>query len=974
MSGSDLASWTATRVKAALVGMVALACTLVGTASAQDTCARLIAEATDAYKVGRLDEALDRAAVCLTRKPSSEEREQVHALRANVFLALDQIRQAETEASVLLGVNPEFTPAAQDSDRFRVLLTRLKRERAADAVSSVSKMRESLLEAPATVVVVTAEQIRRRGYMDLESVLHDLPGFDIARTNGVTYSNAFQRGYQSDATNRTLFLVDGVEQNDLFSNIAYISHQYPLSSIARIEVVYGPASTMYGANAFLGVINVVTRDPEESVPEGKTFAADARLGGGAWGTSYIDATAAGRGRSVSYSVTGRLFRSDEWDLSRYPNWNYGADANYEGRFSRLELSDTFAAFLDRIKALDRASLDSLNGQPVTYSDLSKDWMLLGKLQVKDFMFGVQMWQTREGTAGASTKWTEPGAHNGAVWVPFQAALSARYSTALRGNVRLTYFGQAKIHELQPDSAVFVRHSYRFQLDESNLCRNVTCTEFTEPFWAQTYLAQSSNQVRHELNLVVRPRTNIDVISGVDLRNSSIQSDYSRDTNCGVRFSPVPVAENQDLRTLLARGYTDVDRNLFFPAALYQFVLSGRASQFLGFEDSRSRCGGKLDVELTPPTSGGEHFAGRDLGVFGQVSYRPTHSVKLVGGWRIDNGRVDLNQGYGNVGTPRFAFTYLPGPLVAKVIYAEAFKEPANLERFSTIPGIRDTPSTGLEPERVRNLEFAVGRQTTNYTIDVSAYRSRYTNVIGVSEISAYDHLNTDEFHHFSDDFARRWYFTPCGVTTCLIEALDAIPDAETRRSITEYFLNNPALGLSYDNQATLDVVGGQVNGTWRRGIFDLFGNYSYIEPRPTRVTGQARRANSIARHHGNIGLSTVGERLSAGVRFNLVGSRGDTDKEASSGLAAYLAQQSGIPFGQPVETLVTEHTKLPAYAVAHLTARYAPVRGLAVQLVINNLFNTSYAHPGVQAADDVRFAASVPQPGRAAFVQISTGF
>ena len=969
MSRSDLASRTAMRVKTALVGIVAITCTLAGTASAQDTCARLIAEAADAYKVGRLDEALDRAAACLTRKPSAEEREQVHALRANVFLALDQVREAETEASVLLGVNPEFAPAAQDSDRFRVLLTRLKRERAADAVSSVSKMRESLLEAPATVVVVTAEQIRRRGYIDLEGVLHDLPGFDVARTNGVTYSNAFQRGYQSDATNRTLFLVDGVEQNDLFSNIAYISHQYPLSSIARIEVVYGPASTMYGANAFLGVINVVTRDPEESVPEGKKFAADARLGGGAWGTSYIDATAAGRGRSVSYSVTGRLFRSDEWDLSRYPNWDYAADASYEGRFSRSESLPNFAQILNRAKALDRAALDSVNGQPVTYSDLSKDWMLLGKLQVKDFLFGVQMWQTREGTAGASTKWTEPGAHNGAVWVPFQAALSARYSTALRGNVRLTYFGQAKIHELQPDSAVFVRHSYRFQLDESSLSVS------TPPFWAQTYLAQSSNQVRHELNLVVRPRTNIDVISGVDLRNSSIQSDYSRDTNCGVRFSPVPVAQNQTLPMLLRDGYVDLDRNIFFTPALYQYVLSGRASQFLGFEDSRPRCGGKLDGELTPPDRGGEHFAGRDFGVFGQVSYRPVRSVKLVGGWRLDNGSVDLRKGYGNVGTPRFAFTYSPGPLVAKVIYAEAFKEPANLERFSTIPGIRDTPSTGLEPERVRNLEFAVGRQTTNYTIDVSAYRSRYSNVIGVSEISAYDQLNTDEFHHFSDDFARRWYFTSCfPVTTCLLDALDAIPDAGTRRSITDYFLNSPALGLSYDNQATLDVVGGQVNGTWRRGIFDLFGNYSYIEPRPTRVTGQARRPNSIARHHGNIGLSAGGERLSAGVRFNLVGSRGDTDKEASSGLVAYLAQQSESPFGEPVETLVTEHKKLPAYAVAHLTARYAPVRGLAVQLVINNLFNTSYAHPGVQAADDVRFAASVPQPGRAAFVQISTGF
>ena len=187
------------------------------------------------------------------------------------------------------------------------------------------------MEAPATVIVVTAEQIRRRGYLDLEAVIHDLPGFDISRSNGYSYSNLYQRGFRSDTTNRTLFLVDGVEQNDLHSNTAHISRQFPLSNIDRVEVVYGPASTMYGANAFLGVINVITKDPDDVIAEGKSIGVDAQVGGGAWSTGFLDATVAGRYRGATLSLTGRVYKSDEWDLSQYSNWNYNpADYQFSG--------------------------------------------------------------------------------------------------------------------------------------------------------------------------------------------------------------------------------------------------------------------------------------------------------------------------------------------------------------------------------------------------------------------------------------------------------------------------------------------------------------------------------------------------------------------------------------------------------------------------------------------------------------------
>ena len=309
------------RILATTIALLVLA-SAPNSAFAQESCTRLIADATDAYTNGQLDAVLQRTTACLDRRPSASERESIFILQTRVFLALDEMTQAQEAAQRILQVNPEFTPAVDDPERFRTLVTTIKRELTRQGVSSVSKMTESVPEAPATVIVVTGEQIRQRGYQDLEAVLHDLPGFDISRINGQSYSNVYQRGYRSNATNRTLFLVDGVEQNDLHSNIAYISRQYPLSNIDRIEVVYGPASTMYGANAFLGVINVLTLDPDDMLAGTKTFAGDVRLGGGSWNSKSFDGTVAGRFRRASFSLTARMFRSDEWDLSGFNEWQY----------------------------------------------------------------------------------------------------------------------------------------------------------------------------------------------------------------------------------------------------------------------------------------------------------------------------------------------------------------------------------------------------------------------------------------------------------------------------------------------------------------------------------------------------------------------------------------------------------------------------------------------------------------------------
>jgi len=59
---------------------------------------------------------------------------------------------------------------------------------------------------------------------------------------------------------RTLFMINGIVDNHLWTHESNISRQYPLSNIKQIEVLYGPASAVYGPNAFLGIINIITND------------------------------------------------------------------------------------------------------------------------------------------------------------------------------------------------------------------------------------------------------------------------------------------------------------------------------------------------------------------------------------------------------------------------------------------------------------------------------------------------------------------------------------------------------------------------------------------------------------------------------------------------------------------------------------------------------------------------------------------
>jgi iron complex outermembrane receptor protein len=128
-------------------------------------------------------------------------------------------------------------------------------------VSTVAKYEQTRAQAPASITIVTADEIERFGYRSLHEVFQQMPGFYV--TSDRTYSAVGVRGFgrPGDFNNRLLVLVDGHAINDGISGGARTGTalNLDLEDLDRIEIVRGPGSSLYGARAMLAVVNLVTK-------------------------------------------------------------------------------------------------------------------------------------------------------------------------------------------------------------------------------------------------------------------------------------------------------------------------------------------------------------------------------------------------------------------------------------------------------------------------------------------------------------------------------------------------------------------------------------------------------------------------------------------------------------------------------------------------------------------------------------------
>jgi iron complex outermembrane receptor protein len=130
-----------------------------------------------------------------------------------------------------------------------------------DSVYAASGYKQKVTEAPASITIITADDIRKYGYRTLADILSNVPGFYVTYDRNYSYLGIRGFGRPGDYNTRILLLVDGHRLNDSVYDQALIGTEFPIDVdlIERVEVIRGPNSSLYVASSFLGVINVVTK-------------------------------------------------------------------------------------------------------------------------------------------------------------------------------------------------------------------------------------------------------------------------------------------------------------------------------------------------------------------------------------------------------------------------------------------------------------------------------------------------------------------------------------------------------------------------------------------------------------------------------------------------------------------------------------------------------------------------------------------
>lgn len=162
------------------------------------------------------------------------------------------------------GLTVKANPPAPKVDLTEVPLEQLMYNFRVQSVYGASKHEQKLSEAPSSVTIIDAEEIDLYGHRNFAEVLESVRSLYV--TNDRNYSYLGVRGFNrpGDYSSRILVLVNGHRVNENVFDSVLIGYEFPLDVdlIQRVEVIRGPSSSIYGNNAFFGVINVITKDAQ----------------------------------------------------------------------------------------------------------------------------------------------------------------------------------------------------------------------------------------------------------------------------------------------------------------------------------------------------------------------------------------------------------------------------------------------------------------------------------------------------------------------------------------------------------------------------------------------------------------------------------------------------------------------------------------------------------------------------------------
>jgi iron complex outermembrane receptor protein len=190
-------------------------------------------------------------------------------------------------------------------------------------VTSVSKMSQRAFDSAAAVFVITQQDIRRSGVTSIAEALRMVPGMVVARIDANKWAVS-ARGFNSRFANKMLVLIDGrTVYTPAFSGTYWETLDPVLADIDRIEVIRGPGASLWGANAVNGIVNIITKDSQDTqgglvnvtVGDEERGIVDLRYGTELAEHVYLRAYGKYSKRDGQLDISGEDAQ-DDWDLER----------------------------------------------------------------------------------------------------------------------------------------------------------------------------------------------------------------------------------------------------------------------------------------------------------------------------------------------------------------------------------------------------------------------------------------------------------------------------------------------------------------------------------------------------------------------------------------------------------------------------------------------------------------------------------
>ncbi|HAA18102.1 MAG TPA: hypothetical protein DCP28_04745, partial [Cytophagales bacterium] len=544
--------------------------------------------------------------------------------------------------------------------------------------------------------------------------------------------------------------------------------------------------------------------------------------------------------------------------------------------------------------------------------------LSSSLAFDNFRLGVNAWALNEGSAGAYSDNLSGINHESSQWAVNHTLLTLQYQYQFNNTFTLRTFTRYKVQANRPNA-----RETRFQSYLSGDRNPLFLYTDPEDYIPGGYLVSEEVFVRAEdfdpdstyvLGTLYETSEDQTFIPDSVLSQERLQGDEAQ-WQTAYLFQ-----EATQLRSEISLLYSP-SVNLDVITGMEYRVTGAQADYLTSSLPFPESSGG------TSAVAGGNLIRSRDVGLYGQAAWHPD----IPGLWLTAGGRLDYNWipnrrdtlsafnlfgyqlegdgpgGYGFQLSPRAVVTYqVPElPLTEKLLFAQAFKDATHFQKFSVTHGRVDAP--GLQPEQSANLELT-GRwqqgsaDSTFWQLEGGVYWGRYTQAPRLISVGEPAQLRADD-------------------------------NAETQ------------------------VLGGQLLGTLTLREFSLWGNYSLTRSRTTGLAhadpdcppvSSSVPVGAIPLHQVNVGARY------RPLRFNwlTLSLRGNFLSRRSTGSGTTV---------NPYGPAVTSRPVAVFNGALTLSSPWRALTGASFQVIVNNLLDTKYYHPGLGTANGFHFASQVPQ-------------